>query len=51
MNNGEDLQELVDLLHPQQTFLDSEIAKLSRPEYSDLNDVQDLVEPLKTYVL
>jgi hypothetical protein len=50
-NNGEDLKDLIEKLEPQQRFLESEIEKLSKPEFSKLEHMQDLVEPLWRYLL
>ena len=50
-NNGEDLKDLIEKLEPQQQFIESEIAKLSKPEFSKSDYVQDLVEPLWRYLL
>ena len=50
-NNGEDLKDLVEKLEPQQRFIESEIGKLSKPEFSKSEHVQDLVEPLWRYLL
>jgi hypothetical protein len=50
-SNGEDLKDLVEKLEPQQRFIESEIGKLSKPEFSKSEHVQDLVEPLWRYLL
>ena len=50
-NNGEDLKDLVEKLEPQQQFIESEISKLSKPEFSKSEHVQDIVEPLWRYLL
>ena len=50
-DNGEDLKDLVEKLEPQQRFLEGEIVKLSKPEFSKSEHVQDLVEPLWRYLL
>ena len=50
-DNGEDLKDLVEKLEPQQRFLEGEIVKLSKPEFSKSEHVQDLVEPLGRYLL
>ena len=50
-DNGEDLKDLVEKLEPQQRFIESEIVKLSKPEFSKSEQVQDLVEPLWRYLL
>jgi hypothetical protein len=50
-SNGEDLRDLIEKLEPQQRFIESEIDKLSKPEYSKSEYVQDLVEPLWRYLL
>ena len=50
-DNGEDLKDLVEKLEPQQRFIESEISKLSKPEFSKSEHVQDLVEPLWRYLL
>ena len=49
--NGEDLKDLIEKLEPQQRFIEREIDKLSKPEYSKSEHVQDLVEPLGRYLL
>ena len=50
-DNGEDLKDLVEKLEPQQRFIESEIVKLSKPEFGKSEQVQDLVEPLWRYLL
>ena len=50
-SNGEDLKDLIEKLEPQQRFIENEIGKLSKPEYSKSEHVQDLVEPLGRYLL
>ena len=50
-DNGEDLKDLVEKLEPQQRFIESEIVKLSKPDFSKSEHVQDLVEPLWRYLL
>ena len=50
-NNGEDLKDLVEKLEPQQQFIESEINKLSKPEFSKSEHVQDIVGPLWRYLL
>jgi hypothetical protein len=50
-NNGENLNDLLEKLEPQQRFIESEIDKLSKPEFSKSEHVQDLVEPLWGYLL
>ena len=50
-DNGEDLKDLVEKLEPQRRFIESEIVKLSKPEFSKSDYVQDLVEPLWRYLL
>jgi hypothetical protein len=50
-SNGADLKDLIEKLEPQQRFIESEIVKLSKPEYSKSGHVQDLVEPLGRYLL
>jgi hypothetical protein len=50
-SNGEDLKDLIEKLEPQQQFIESEIAKLSKPEFSRSEHAQDLVEPLRRYLL
>jgi hypothetical protein len=45
------LKNLIEKLEPQQRFIESEIEKLSKPEFSKLEHVQDLVEPLWRYLL
>ena len=50
-SNGEDLKDLIEKLEPQQRFIEREIDKLSKPEFSKSEHVQDLVEPLGRYLL
>jgi hypothetical protein len=50
-SNGEDLKDLIEKLEPQQRFIESEIDKLSKPEFNTSEHVQDLVEPLRRYFL
>jgi hypothetical protein len=50
-SNGEDLADLIEKLEPQQRLIESEIATLSKPEFSKSQHVQDLVEPLWRYLL
>ena len=50
-SNGEDLKDLIEKLETQQRFIEREIDKLSKPEFSKSEYVQDLVEPLWRYLL
>jgi len=50
-SNGEDLKDLIEKLEPQQRFIENEIEKLSKPEFSKLENVQELIEPLWRYLL
>jgi hypothetical protein len=50
-SNGEDLKDLIEKLEPQQQSIESEIEELSKPGFSKLENVQGLVEPLRTYLL
>ena len=45
------MKDLVEKLEPQQRFIETEIDKLSKPEFSKSEHVQDLVEPLGKYLL
>jgi hypothetical protein len=45
------LKDVIEKLEPQQRFIESEIEKLSKPEFSKSEHVQDLVEPLWRYLL
>jgi hypothetical protein len=50
-SNGEDLKDLVEKLEPQQRFIETEIDRLSKPEFSKSEHVRDLIEPLWRYLL
>jgi hypothetical protein len=50
-SNGEDLKDLIEKLEPQQRFIENEIEELSKPEFSKLENVQGIVEPLWRYLL
>jgi hypothetical protein len=50
-SNGEDLKDLIEKLEPQRRSIESEIEELSKPEFSKLENVQGLVEPLCVYLL
>jgi hypothetical protein len=45
------LKDLIEKLEPQQQFIESEVEELSKPEFSELKDVQGLIEPLRKYLL
>jgi hypothetical protein len=45
------LKDLVEKLERQQRFIESEIVKLSNPEFSKSKHTQDLIDPLWRYLL
>ena len=45
------MKDLIEKLEPQQRFIESEMAELSKPEFSRLKGVQGLIEPLRKYIL
>ena len=45
------MKDLVEKLERQQRFIESEIVKLSNPEFSKSKHTQDLIDPLWRYLL